>query len=55
MSAWIIIGLTACLASALTLYSGFGLGTLLLPAFAFFFPPELAVATPHEGGGTGAS
>ncbi len=29
--------------SALTLYSGFGLGTLLLPAYAFFFSPELAV------------
>lgn len=41
---WIIIGFTACAASALTLFSGFGLGTLLLPAFALFFPAELAVA-----------
>lgn len=41
---WIIVGLSACLASALTLFSGFGLGTLLLPAFAFFFPADLAVA-----------
>ncbi len=41
---WIVIGLSACLTSALTLFSGFGLGTLLLPAFAFFFPLELAVA-----------
>lgn len=31
-------------ASLLTLISGFGLGTLLLPAFALFFPLELAVA-----------
>ncbi|MCS7013243.1 MAG: sulfite exporter TauE/SafE family protein [Chloroherpetonaceae bacterium] len=32
-------------ASLLTLFSGFGLGTLLFPAFALFFPAELAVAT----------
>lgn len=31
-------------ASALTLFSGFGLGTLLLPAFALVFPIEIAVA-----------
>lgn len=34
----------ALLASALTLFSGFGLGTLLLPAMAVFFPMDLAVA-----------
>ena len=34
----------AFLASGLTLYSGFGLGTVLLPAFALFFPVEVAVA-----------
>ena len=34
----------ALLASALTFFSGFGLGTLLLPAFALFFPVEQAVA-----------
>jgi uncharacterized membrane protein YfcA len=28
----------------LSLFSGFGLGTLLMPAFALFFPIELAVA-----------
>lgn len=28
----------------LTFFSGFGLGTLLLPAFAVFFPTEVAVA-----------
>jgi len=32
------------LASALTFFSGFGLGTLLLPAFALFFPIEQAIA-----------
>lgn len=41
---WLLIGLVACGASALTLFSGFGLGTLLLPAFALFFPAEAAVA-----------
>lgn len=41
---FIVVGLTALAASALTLYSGFGLGTLLLPAFSLFFPIELAVA-----------
>jgi uncharacterized membrane protein YfcA len=34
----------AFLASGLTFFSGFGLGTLLLPAFAVFFPVALAVA-----------
>ncbi len=39
----VVISLVACLASGLTLFSGFGLGTLLMPAFALFFPAELAV------------
>lgn len=39
-----LIGLVAFLASGLTLYSGFGLGTVLLPAFALFFPAPVAVA-----------
>jgi uncharacterized membrane protein YfcA len=34
----------ALLASALTLFSGFGLGTLLMPVVALFFPLELAIA-----------
>ncbi len=38
------IPLVALAASLLTLVSGFGLGTLLLPVFALFFPIELAVA-----------
>jgi hypothetical protein len=32
------------LVSGLTLFSGFGLGTLLMPVFALFFPVEVAVA-----------
>ncbi|MET1757010.1 sulfite exporter TauE/SafE family protein [Novosphingobium sp. RD2P27] len=40
----IIIAIVAAFASALTLYSGFGLGTILLPAFALFFPAPVAVA-----------
>lgn len=40
---FIVIGLVAFLASALTLFAGFGLGTMLTPAFALFFPAELAV------------
>lgn len=39
-----IVAFSAFLASALTLYSGFGLGTLLMPVFALFFPVETAVA-----------
>ncbi len=38
-----LIAAVAFLASGLTLFSGFGLGTLLTPAFALFFPAELAV------------
>ncbi|MHB9024689.1 MAG: TSUP family transporter [Armatimonadota bacterium] len=41
---YVIIPLVALLASGLTLFSGFGLGTLLLPAFALFFPVNVAVA-----------
>jgi len=39
----VLIAVVAALASALTLYSGFGLGTLLLPAFALFLPAPIAV------------
>lgn len=41
---YLIICVVAFLASALTFFSGFGLGTLLLPAFALFFPIEQAIA-----------
>lgn len=40
----IIISIVSLLVSILTFFSGFGLGTLLLPAFAWFVPVELAVA-----------
>jgi hypothetical protein len=39
-----VICTSAVLVSGLTLYSGFGLGTLLMPVFALFFPVEMAVA-----------
>jgi len=39
----IIISLMALTASTLTLFSGFGLGTLLMPVVAIFFPIEVAI------------
>lgn len=39
----IIICLVAFIASLLTLYSGFGLGTILLPVFSVFFPLPVAI------------
>ena len=39
-----VVYAVAFLASGLTFFSGFGLGTLLLPAFALFLPIEHAVA-----------
>lgn len=42
--ALLVISLIALGASALTFFSGFGLGTLLLPAFAWFMPIEAAIA-----------
>ncbi len=38
-----IVALAAFLAAGLTMYSGFGLGTLMLPVFALFLPVEMAV------------
>jgi uncharacterized membrane protein YfcA len=40
-----VLCLVASAASALTFLSGFGLGTLLLPAFALFYPIDQAVAS----------
>ncbi len=40
----LVICVVAFLASGLTFFSGFGLGTLLLPAFVLFYPVEQAVA-----------
>lgn len=45
MFAAIVVALAAAAASALTFYSGFGLGTLLMPVFALFLPVETAVAS----------
>lgn len=39
-----LIALAAFLAAGLTLFSGFGLGTILLPIFTLFMPVEVAVA-----------
>lgn len=39
-----IVALAALIVAALTLFSGFGLGTLLMPVMAIFFPVEVAVA-----------
>ncbi|MEE4191567.1 MAG: TSUP family transporter [Halieaceae bacterium] len=41
---YLLVCVAACLASGLTLFSGFGLGTLLMPVVALFFPLEVAVA-----------
>lgn len=38
-----IIAAAALLASCLTLFSGFGLGTLLMPVVALFFPLDVAI------------
>jgi uncharacterized protein len=40
----LVVCVVALLASLLTFFSGFGLGTLLLPAFALFMPLPQAVA-----------
>lgn len=41
---YLIIAIAALFGGALTLFSGFGLGTLLLAVFVLFFPPSVAVA-----------
>src|SRR4030042_60947 len=41
---YIVVCLVALFVSGLTLFSGFGLGTVLMPAFALFFPVPVAVA-----------
>lgn len=40
---FVIVSVAAFFAAGLTMYSGFGLGTLMLPVFALFFPVEMAV------------
>lgn len=41
---YLAVSVAALVAAALTLWSGFGLGTLLMPVFAVFFPLPVAVA-----------
>jgi uncharacterized membrane protein YfcA len=41
---FVVVSVAALIASALTLFSGFGLGTLLMPVVAIFFPLEIAIA-----------
>lgn len=41
---YLLVSLAALLVAALTLFSGFGVGTLLMPVFAVFFPLQVAVA-----------
>jgi uncharacterized membrane protein YfcA len=41
---YFVVCLVALLASGMTLFSGFGLGTVLMPAFALFFPLPVAIA-----------
>lgn len=46
MLSYMVVCLAALTVSALTLFSGFGLGTILMPVFALFFPlPEAIAAT----------
>ncbi len=40
----VVIGIVALLTAGATLFSGFGLGTILMPVFALFFPVPLAIA-----------
>jgi len=42
---YVVVSIAALIVSALTLFSGFGLGTLLMPVFAIFFPLEIAIAS----------
>ncbi|MFI5203268.1 MAG: TSUP family transporter, partial [Flavobacteriales bacterium] len=43
MEQYVIIGCTALAASLLTFFSGFGLGTILLPVMLIYFPPTTAI------------
>lgn len=42
---YLIICITSFLISIVTLFSGFGLGTVLMPVFAMFFPLPVAIAS----------
>jgi uncharacterized membrane protein YfcA len=42
--AYLLVCTVALVVAILTFFSGFGLGTLLMPAFAVFFPVQVAIA-----------
>ncbi|MDP2952825.1 MAG: sulfite exporter TauE/SafE family protein, partial [Chloroflexota bacterium] len=42
---YVLVSVAALLVSAMALYSGFGLGTLLMPVFVLFFPVPVAIAS----------
>jgi len=44
MQSYLLIASATFITAGLTFFSGFGLGTLLLPVFALFFPMTVAVA-----------
>src|SRR5688572_29398904 len=41
---YLVVCIAALFAAGLTFFSGFGLGTILMPVFAIFFPVEVAIA-----------
>lgn len=41
---YLVLGVAAFGASLLTFFSGFGLGTIMAPLFALFFPIDVAIA-----------
>ena len=43
MIMYAVVMLAALVVAALTLFSGFGIGMLLMPVFALFFPIESAI------------
>lgn len=47
---YLIVCPVSLLAAGLALFSGFGLGTLLMPVLAVFFPPEVAIAATSSPG-----
>ena len=44
MLMYTVVVIASLTVAALTLFSGFGIGTLLMPVFALFFPVEAAIA-----------
>ena len=42
---YLVVAISALCVSGLTFFSGFGLGTLLMPVFALFFPIDIAIVS----------